>query len=205
MVSQRGGRTALGRATQARFYQVTFRLADDTGEPPLAGRQLTLGGTPASVNSSQTRARGSPARIMAAAHTASRHRRDSRWECGRAWTHREHPSVNCTLEWTSVHSPLNSKPLVDARTASLKSAGTRRRDDAWVHIRTRRELGARSIEPGRTHRCDGEGADAGSCDGLSVARRCWSARPARTGSSCWYGFQAKNHDSASRRRRQDAD
>jgi hypothetical protein len=36
-VSQRGGRTALGRATQARFYQVTFRPADDTGEPPAGG------------------------------------------------------------------------------------------------------------------------------------------------------------------------
>jgi len=48
-VSQRGGRSALGRATQARFYQVTFRLADDTGEPPVAGRQITSEATPASV------------------------------------------------------------------------------------------------------------------------------------------------------------
>jgi hypothetical protein len=41
---------------------------------------------------------------MAAAHMASRHTRDSRWECGRSWTHPEHPSVNCTLGWAVIHS-----------------------------------------------------------------------------------------------------
>jgi hypothetical protein len=67
----------VGKSGAQVSHQVTFRLADETGEPSLAGRQITFRGTPASVNSGQARARGSPARMMAAARTPSRHGSDS--------------------------------------------------------------------------------------------------------------------------------
>jgi hypothetical protein len=95
----------------------------------------------ASVNSSQARASGSPARIMAAARTASRHGAACGWRC---WplctlcaalqppcpappspgnydylsTHRDHPSVNCTLGWAMAVIPdVSSPPQVAARGA----------------------------------------------------------------------------------------
>lgn len=53
--------------------------------------------SPANVHSGQARTRGAPARIMAAARTASRQGRDSgRW-CSPRCTQRDHPSVHCTL------------------------------------------------------------------------------------------------------------
>ena len=68
-MSQRGGRTLWDELRKRASNKSRSASLTTPENLPLAGRQITLGGTPASVNSGRARARDSPARSIAAART----------------------------------------------------------------------------------------------------------------------------------------
>jgi hypothetical protein len=81
LVSQRSGRTALGRATQARFYQVTFRSADEHRRASRLRVDRSKPRHEASGTEGQARARGSPVPIMARTMCTAWTTGASQWNC----------------------------------------------------------------------------------------------------------------------------